>query len=46
MMNSRWEWDDLQEGNQEGMGENQSDFSHFLSLVFSVSALVAVFFCR
>lgn len=38
-----WEWTDLQEGYQEGIGENKSEFSHFLALVFSVSAFVAVY---
>lgn len=29
-----WEWTDLQEGYQVGIGENKRDFSHFLALVF------------
>jgi len=41
----KWEWDDLQKGHQVGMGENQTDFSYFLTVVLSVSAFIAVFFC-
>lgn len=43
MMIFKWEWVNIQEGHQVGMGENQNDFSHFLTIFFLHQPLLQSF---